>query len=104
VILSELKSAMASVPLAMAPLDQLLLADQSPPLVVSIHVPLVADAERTAARPHKSASQILIHGGRTRRRPDTRIAKATHFDLLIRSSSMSDITQTFSNSGLIVHR
>ena len=72
VMSSVLKSAMASVPLAMAPMPpQLALTDQSPPLVVSIHVPLMASAGRATPKAHKRASQILVQAGRTRRRPET---------------------------------
>jgi hypothetical protein len=52
-----LKSAMPSVPLATVPPDQLLVADQRPPLVVSVHVPLVA---RARVLPIASAIQMIV--------------------------------------------
>src|SRR5271166_3885012 len=60
VMSSVLKSAMPLFPLAIVPDAQSEATDHNPPLVVSIHVPLMASAGRAAPKAHKRASQILV--------------------------------------------
>ena len=68
VMLSVLKSAMPSVPLAIVKVDQLSILFQSPPLVLSFQVPLVARAGAAlATRASGSTSEMILL--RTIRRP-----------------------------------